>query len=109
MTECHIKGCLNLQTICTDCGRLVCEKVFSSMQWISVQDKLPELYDFVLVFAHNKGTNEPKPISIARIINKQNTWDMLGNLEEGAYQDIEYSMDTTDITHWMPLPEEPNE
>lgn len=72
-------------------------------EWISVKDKLPELYDFVLVFADNKGTNEPRPVAIARIVNENGIWDLLGSLEVGAYMDIEYDIDRHDITHWMPL------
>ena len=77
------------------------------MHWISVNDRLPDLYDFVLVFANNKGTNEPRPIAIARLVSDHNIWDLLGSLEVGAYQDIEYDMNRHDITHWMPLPDLP--
>ena len=78
------------------------------MEWISVTDRFPLLYDFVLVFANNRGSSEPKPISIARIISEMPIkWDFLGMLEVGAYMDIEYGIDSDNITHWMPLPEEP--
>jgi len=77
------------------------------MEWISVKDRLPDIYDFALVFADNKGTNEPRPIAIARIVSEHGIWDLLGYLEVGAYLDIEYSMNRFDITHWMPLPEPP--
>lgn len=78
------------------------------MEWICVKDRLPNLYDFVIVFADNQGTNEPRPIAIARIVSEHGIWDMLDNLEVGAYQDIEYGMDACDITHWIPLPNLPN-
>lgn len=78
------------------------------MEWISVEDGLPKLYDFVLVLAYNKSTGEPRPIAIARLVSEYSIWDMLGNLEVGAYQDIEYAMDRYDITHWMPLPKPPD-
>lgn len=77
--------------------------------WISVKDRLPDLYDFVLVFSDNKGSNEPRPMAIARNVNEYGVWDMLGTLDLGAYQDIEYNMDRYDITHWMPLPKLPQE
>lgn len=76
-------------------------------EWISVKDKLPALYDFVLVFADNKGTNEPRPLAIARLVSEHGIWDLLGNLEVGAYTDMEYDMNRFDITHWMPLPSLP--
>jgi hypothetical protein len=75
--------------------------------WISVLDKLPPVYDFVLVFANNLGSGEPKPISIARI-DISGSWEFMGDVEKfgavGAYMDIEYEMDEYQITHWMPLP-----
>lgn len=81
------------------------------MEWIRVKDRLPEIYDFVLVFSNNPGTNEPRPIAIARY-NSEN-WEFLGHSGLdwacGAYQDIEYHIDGLDITHWMPLPEPPKQ
>ena len=75
--------------------------------WISVKDKLPDEYDFVLVIAYNNGTGEPKPISIARI-DDDSEWDFCNRDAcmscYGAWMDIEYIMHVDDITHWMPLP-----
>lgn len=82
------------------------------MNWIKVEDQLPEPYDFVLVYANNQGTNEPKPISIARIVNQFGIWDFLGmgpNDSVGAYMDIEYGIESKDVTHWMKLPNKPSE
>lgn len=79
------------------------------MEWISVKDKLPELYDFVMVFANNLGTNEPKPMSIGRWDGEK--WEFVNHASPmpnyGAYMDIEYLMDSDDVTHWMPLPNPP--
>jgi Protein of unknown function (DUF551) len=76
-------------------------------EWIPVTRSLPNQYDFVLVLADNQGTNEPKPIAIARI-NSYRTWEFLDKASlisaSGAYMDIEYDIDYDDITHWMPLP-----
>ena len=74
------------------------------MEWIRVKDRLPDIYDFVLVFANNIGTNEPRPIAIARIVNNLGNWYFLGTCDLGAYMDIEYEIETNEITHWMPLP-----
>lgn len=83
----------------------------NEMGWIKCSDRMPELYDFVLVFADNKGTGEPKPMSIARFdgdgwcfINENKRFGSMG-----AWMDIEYHMDGNDITHWMPLPKPPEE
>ncbi len=79
------------------------------MEWIRSSDRLPDLYDFVLVFADNKGTGEPRPISIARWDSEK--WEFINNPPSfpsyGAWMDIEYNMDSEDITHWMPLPKIP--
>ncbi len=82
-------------------------------QWISIKDALPELYDFVIVFADNKGTDEPKPMSIARIDTLEPHWEFVNQApcmpNYGVYMDIEYSMDSEHVTHWMPLPEFPKD
>lgn len=75
------------------------------MEWISVKDKLSEIYDFVIVYAQMQGQGEPCPMAIARFNGKQ--WELLGDLEVGAWQDIEYGIDIEDISHWMPLPKLP--
>jgi hypothetical protein len=85
------------------------------MEWISVEDRLPEIYDFVLVFADKKGTNEPRPIGIARIVinhsegHRYSDWELLGDVDQGAYQDMQYEIYSSEITHWMNLPSPPKE
>jgi hypothetical protein len=54
------------------------------MEWISVEDRLPEEGDVVLTFSKNGG----------RAVRK------FDNGQFGYYDDI---------THWMPLPDPPNE
>jgi hypothetical protein len=82
------------------------------MIWKECKNEFPCIYDFVLVCTKNKGTNEPKPISIARI-DANNQWEFCN--EEpcmpcyGAYMDIEYPMNIDEITHWMPLPNPPKD
>jgi hypothetical protein len=79
------------------------------MDWISIKERLPDLYSNVLVFADNKGTNEPKPYSIAMWIGDK--WDFINHSPPmpnyGAWQDIGYNMDSEDVTHWMHLPNPP--
>ncbi len=81
------------------------------MDWIKCSDRLPEVYCFVLVFADNQGTNEPKPISIART-NSHCFWEFLETNKRwsyGTYMDISYPIDNDDITHWMPIPDIPKD
>lgn len=80
--------------------------------WLKCTVSMPEIYDYVLVFADNKGTGEPRPISIARLYD-QGKWEFCNKApvmpNYGAYMDMEYPMDVDDITHWMPLPPKPEE
>jgi hypothetical protein len=76
-------------------------------EWIKLSDRLPELYDYVLVCAAFKGTDEPQPIAIAR--REKEGWRFLNDCR-GNYcwaWDIDYGMEGDDITHWMPLPKPP--
>lgn len=75
-------------------------------EWISVKDKLPESYVFVLVF--EKRIHEPSPISIARW--EGISWNGLGAIDgehNSFYSDLFWDMNWKHITHWMPLPEPP--
>lgn len=71
-------------------------------KWISVSESLPEEYEYVLVCAKMKGTNEPSPISIARI--EATTWNLLFENKACACGDLNWTIETKWITHWMPLP-----
>lgn len=75
-----------------------------TMEWISVKDRLPQAYDYVLIYAKRPGTGEPCPVGIAR--HDSTTWEPLESLI-GAYSDVEWEYDIDEITHWMPLPAPP--
>lgn len=80
------------------------------MEWISVKDRLPETYFFVLVYSKMPGTNEPSPITIARWNGDR--WETLCNEEENnacASGDLFWATDSDEITHWIPLPLPPKE
>lgn len=94
-------------------GKEINGKNSQCVQWISVKERLPELYDYVLVFADYQGCSEPRPISIARL-NPDEVWDFLHEYDDGGgkgvYMDLEYPICCgEDITHWMPLPRRPDE
>ena len=76
-------------------------------KWIRIESQTPPDYEYVLVYAHMKGTNEPCPISIAQCIKGE--WEMLNETENNAVAcgDLTWSMEAQDITHWLPLPKKP--
>lgn len=72
------------------------------MEWISVSDRLPDNYTYVLVCSCKTTHN---PVSIARW--EIHCWNMLFDqteLDAAACGDLSWWMDAADITHWMPLP-----
>lgn len=79
------------------------------MNWIKVTDRLPELYQWVLVCNSPKGSGEPRCINIWRWDG--NSWDSLdtpeNNGDSPTFSDIVYTIYKDEITHWMPLPEQP--
>lgn len=61
------------------------------MQWISVEDRLPEYAEDVLVYFSGDGIETPRVDKTCRLYN-------MGFLLEGVYGKV---------THWMPLPDPP--
>jgi hypothetical protein len=96
MTKCTESGCRNLQTICADCGRIVCTKTFSAPgEWISVKDDIPIVGDIVLIFSTDRkfGTMSGYRESI-------DSWHSLIPTESRGYI-VPY------VKFWMPLPKPP--
>jgi hypothetical protein len=56
------------------------------MEWISVKDRLPNIMQGVLVWAHGYSSDY---------------------IEIAVYEGNEFTVDN--VTHWMPLPEPPND
>lgn len=78
------------------------------MEWININERLPEIYKYVLVAS--KKDHEPSCISIARYDGKK--WEMLTYTTESnavACGDLTWYMEELEITHWMELPELPKE
>ena len=94
----------------TDKGKMI-ENKFGEMKWISIKERLPDTYNYVIVFADNQGTNEPKPYSIA--MWEGDKWHFINHNDlfpnYGACLDIGYNMDSDDVTHWMLLPAGPKD
>jgi len=76
-----------------------------SGEWINFKDKQPNIYDFVLVFSLQEGS-EPYSVSIARLTD--DGWEFLAAYNDGsgigAFTDLEWPASSENITHWMPLP-----
>ena len=77
------------------------------MEWISVKDRMPDDYQYCLVYAKREGTDERCPISIGRY--EIDEWALLFEGENNACAggDLTWEMDADEITHWMSLPEPP--
>lgn len=108
--ECIIRGCRNLNTICEDCGRLVVSRILPpSIEWIPIKEKIPEEYLWVLVLAMNNESSQPCPISFAML--RDDEWYFLNEGFNNAvvHGDSWSDMMTSDITHWMALPDLPKE
>jgi hypothetical protein len=85
--------------VCPNC------RIKKMTEWISVNDRLPEDYEYVLVYAKTPGTSQPCPISFARQYKRN--WEMLNLSSECnsvACGDMAWFMSEDEITHWMPLP-----
>ena len=82
-------------------------QILEATKWISVKERLPELYQNVLVHYYNPHCVEPHNFAVAY---RQNGLD---EFIPGKYiwhvDSSPLELDGTDVTHWMPLPEPPKE
>lgn len=73
-------------------------------QWISVEDRLPEIDDVVLV--HRYGLQEPFiGTLLEEIPTFEETFDTFTYWDDARNDGQHWD----DVTHWMPLPEPPKE
>ena len=76
-------------------------------EWISVKERLPELYQNVLVHYCNQHCVEPHNYAVAY---RQDGLDEFNPGENIWHVDSSpLELDGSDVTHWMPLPELPKE
>lgn len=80
--------------------------------WISIKDRLPDPYVYVLVYHFSKGTDEPCPMSVAYYDGEK--WVMFQKVQccpnAWAMPDLGYSISGyNDIDMWHPLPPSPND
>ena len=76
------------------------------MEWISVDDRLPDTYQEVLVFGNDEYNNLGRGVWIGYY--RYDDWHIVNN---GDYIDGGYGRDyiNSKITHWMPLPKPPKQ
>lgn len=67
-------------------------------RWISVKEKLPLDYDWVLVCQEGKVFNEPCPISLAYYDSGE--WKFLAE-NKACWDDMRWEIDY--VTHWHPI------
>lgn len=93
-TECHIRGCRNLETICKDCGRVVCTKELND-GWISCKERLPVPGTYIILY-HEKIGCCPGYFAMFNEFYRF----LFGN---------EYCELCKSVEKWMPLPQPPKE
>ena len=93
MNACKIRGHLNLQHVCKDCGQVVCEKTLPEQdEWVSVQERMPKIREFP-----NHEVLTWNGIEVrARTYSFYETGKCYFN-----------DMGNPNIAHWIPLPENP--
>lgn len=92
----HLWECKN-QEILTDALTLIEQLEAQVPRWISVEERLPEVSDVVLVVANGKPLEN---ITLDNALLIASFWD-----EEGWIADGFEGWDALKVTHWMPLPE----
>lgn len=81
------------------------------MKWISIKERLPKLDDEVLFLSQRDGIQigymgDKNPLYTSR--KRKNDPEILWiNRDDGCCSGVD--LNPTDVTHWMPLPEKPDE
>ena len=86
------------------------------MKWINIKDEVPGKisrdksgycqYDYYLVFGQNE--YDDNLIGMATYRAKEATWEFIGDKNLGVYSCMgAFEFDPKLITHWMPLPPNP--
>ncbi len=90
--KCLQRGCRNLETKCSDCGRIVNTATFKPIgtEWISVKDRLPPL-DIKVLFCDTDG------------------WMYTGYNAEDGFETACGEECGTKVAYWMPLPKLPED
>ena len=76
-------------------------------RWISVNERLPELYQNVLVHYNDLHCVEPHNFAVA--YRQNGTDEFIPGKHIWHVDSSPLELDGSDVTHWMPLPEPPKE
>lgn len=103
----QINRCFKMQELCKavkgvadDCPTIDPESLRPTAHWISVKDRLPDVFDEVLVYDTFSNTS----ISIAW---RETTPRKNGIVNWYWNSQMSYPEDLTHVTHWMSLPNPP--
>lgn len=98
----HHKGCIyDADALMADALALIQHLEAQLPRWISIDERLPEYGDVVLVIANGKPR---KNITLHNAILIASHW-----ADEGWIADGFEGWDGLHVTHWQPLPELPKE
>lgn len=99
--------CTGRVVSCKECGRLVVDKVIPDSPWISVKKRLPEDSQKI-IFSTLIGDMEYHLFCGIFAKRWKDTRDIVfKNVFIENFECHPFNLD--DVTHWMPLPEGPNE
>lgn len=100
MSDCTIRGCRNINTVCADCGRTLITRILPpSMAWIDVKDQTPAIDKWII------GGNYSR-VDFGVILKHDLVQSREGDkcLEMYLPQEKYLCMG---ITHWIAMPEPP--
>ena len=97
----HKSYTFNAETLFTEALAYIQQLEAAAPKWISMEERLPEISDLVLVIANGK------PKENIELINAELIASYWG--DEGWIADGYDGWDKLKVSHWMPLPEPPKE
>ena len=74
-------------------------------EWIRVEDRLPEEGDDILAYGCAPGNNQYITMNVTYVFDKEKR--PIWRIVSSGCGCCDWPM--VNVTHWMPLPEEPNE
>ncbi len=76
-------------------------------EWISVNEKLPEIGNFVIILSRKKTWKRHYQIYYGLYWEHSKSWNILSSLSATSYTKDQLKSIKLYITHWMPLPKLP--